>query len=89
MQQYAHTYAVFSQAWIEERHLGGASFHSKGFYSTPIPLQRKISTEGLCVCGGGRLFLKYAWVMSTATMYPHHYNIFTLHTHINCQHQRL
>ena len=44
-------YPVFSPAKIEgvgERHiLGGASVHIKAFGSTPIPLQRQISTEGI------------------------------------------
>ena len=47
---YMHS-SVFSPAKIEgigERHiLGGASVHIKGFGSTPIPLQRQISTEGI------------------------------------------
>ena len=42
---------VFFPAKIEgvgERHiLGGASVHIKAFGSTPIPLQRQISTEGI------------------------------------------
>ena len=45
-----HT-SVFFPAKIEgvgERHiLGGASVHIKAFGSTPIPLQRQISTEGI------------------------------------------
>ena len=42
--------SVFSPAEIEgmgERHiLGGASAHTKGFGSTPIPLQRKSALKG-------------------------------------------
>ena len=52
---------VFSPAKIEgvgERCiLGGASVHIKGFGSTPIPLQRQISTEGI---GGPYIPLKCA-----------------------------
>ena len=41
-------YTVFSPAKIEEGIiLGGASVHIKDFGSTPIPLQRQISTEGM------------------------------------------
>ena len=42
---------VFSPAKIEDigegNILGGASVHIKGFGSTPIPLQKQISTEGI------------------------------------------
>ena len=46
-----HAITVFSPAKIEGIGegiiLGGASVHIKDFGSTPIPLQRQISTEGM------------------------------------------
>ena len=48
---YHNMYTVFSPAKLEGVGegiiLGGASVHYKDFGSTPIPLQRQISTEGM------------------------------------------